>query len=141
MMKIQKKLIIYLGKNNFDKIEIKTINSGKINKKENKRLFKSLTKIQKLGIIFLVCCVQSGKIPLIQGETASGKSYLINIFSKLFGQDMILYQITNNSGMSIITGQDIIKTDIGSDEENELKKSYKNIRKLIKEKRKFNEIV
>ena len=136
----QKKLIIYLGKNNFDKIEIKTINSGKINKKENKRLFKSLTKIQKLGIIFLVCCVQSGKIPLIQGETASGKSYLINIFSQLFGQDMILYQITNNSGMSIITGQDIIKTDIGSDEENELKKSYKNIRKLIKEKRKFNEI-
>ena len=121
----QKKLIIYLKKNKFEHIKLDTINPKKINKKENKRLFRSLTKIQKLGIIFLICCIKSDKIPLIQGETASGKSYLMKIFAKLFGQEIILYQITSNSGMSIITGQDIIKTKIEKEEIYELKKIIK----------------
>ena len=123
----QKQLIIDIKNNNFNDIIIKTINPNKIYIKENIRLFNSLTKIQKLGIIFLICCIKSGKIPLIQGETASGKSYLMKIFAKLFGQEMILYQITSNSGMSIITGQDIIKTKIEEKEKNELKENYKII--------------
>ena len=40
-----KKLIIYLGNNIFDNIEVEIINSEKIKKRENIRLFKSLTKI------------------------------------------------------------------------------------------------
>ena len=75
----QKKLIIYLIKNKFRHIKLDTINPKKINKKENKRLFRSLTKIQKLEIIFWICCIKSEKIPLIKGETASGKSYLMKI--------------------------------------------------------------
>ena len=137
----RKKLIISLGKNKYDNIELETINSKKIDKFENKRLFRSLTKIQKLGIIFLVCCIQSGRIPLIQGETASGKSYLMKIIAKLFGQKMILYQITSNSGISIITGQDIIKAEIDEEEKDKLKASFKNVRKLINEKKKhFKEL-
>ena len=134
-----KKLIIYLGSNISDNIDIDIINSDKIKKKENIRLFKSLTKIQKLGIIFLICCIKSGRIPLIQGETASGKSYLMKIFSQLFGQEMILYQITSNSGMSIITGQDIIKTEIEEEELQKLKEKYKSVKKIIGEKKKFEE--
>ena len=136
----QKKLIIYLGGNKFNNIEMDINNPQNIIKKENKRLFKSLTKIQKLGIIFLVFCIKSGKVPLIQGETASGKSYLIKVFSQLFGQEMILYQITGNSGMSIITGQDIIKTEIEREEKKKIKDAYKKIKNLINEERKFNEI-
>ena len=136
----QKKLIIYLKKNKFEHIKLDTINPKKINKKENKRLFRSLTKIQKLGIIFLICCIKSEKIPLIQGETASGKSYLMKIFAQLFGQEIILYQITSNSGMSIITGQDIIKTKIDDEEKKEIKKNYKMIQQLINEKRSFKDI-
>jgi hypothetical protein len=130
-----KKLIIYLGSNISDNIDIDIINSDKIKKKENIRLFKSLTNIQKLGIIFLICCIKSGRIPLIQGETASGKSYLMKIFAQLFGQEMILYQITSNSGMSIITGQDIIKTEIEEEELQKLKEKYKSVKKIIGEKK------
>ena len=136
----QKKLIISLGKNKFDNIELKITNSKNIKKLENKRLFSYLTKIQKLGIIFLICCIQSGRIPLIQGETASGKSYLMKIFSKLFGQEMILYQITSNSGISIITGQDIIRAEIDKDEKEILKNNFKKIRNLIEEKKSFKNL-
>lgn len=138
----QKKLIIFLGKNKYDNIELKITNSKKINKFENKRLFSYLTKLQKLGIIFLICCIQSGRIPLIQGETASGKSYLMKILAKLFGQEMILYQITSNSVISIITGQDIIKAEIDENEKDILKRTFKNIKKLklIDEKRHFKDL-
>mgnify|MGYP002622861730 CR=1 FL=1 len=132
------KLIVYLGSNISDNIEIKINNPDKIKKTENIRLFKSLTKIQKLGIIFLICCIKSGKIPLIQGETASGKSYLMKIFAQIFGQEMILYQITANSGISIITGQDIIKTEIEEDELKKLKKCYKSIKEIIRENQSFD---
>ena len=135
----QKKLIVSLGKNKFDNIELLITNSEKINKLENKRLFSYLTKIQKLGIIFLICCILSGRIPLIQGETASGKSYLMKIFSKLFGQEMILYQLTSNSGISIITGQDIIKAEIDENEKNILKNNFKKIKKLIDDNRHFKD--
>ena len=135
-----KKLIIYLGNNKFDNIELEIINSEKINKNKNKGLFSSLTKMQKLGIIFLLCCIQSGRIPLIQGETASGKSYLMKIFAQLFGQKMFLYQRTSNSGISIVTGQDIIKAEIETDEITKLKENFKKIRKLIKEERHFKNI-
>ena len=131
----KKKLLIFFGKNKSDFIELDTINSEKINKQINIRLFELLTFNQKLGIIFLVCCIKSGRVPLIQGETASGKSYLMKVFSQLFGQEMILYQITNNSGMSIITGQDLIKTEIEEKEKTKLKKAYNNIKQIIKEKK------
>ncbi len=62
-----------------------------------------------------------------------GKSYLMN-FDSLFGQETILNQITNNSEMSIIYGQDFIKTEIDENEKSKLKKAYKSIKNLIKEK-------
>ena len=136
----KKKLVLYLNPNKIDKITLYTESPQKINKEENKRLFNSLTKIQKLGIIFLICCIKSNKIPLIQGETASGKSYLIQIFTKILGQSIILYQITSNSDMSILTGQDIIKTKIESDELKKLEDNYEKVQSLIKQEKKFNKI-
>jgi hypothetical protein len=42
--------------------------------------------------------------------------------------------------MSIITGQDIIKTKIEEEEKKELKENYKIIKDIIKEKRHFKNI-
>ena len=128
-------LLIYFGKNKNDFIEIETTNPKSINTQENIRTFELLTKSQKLGIIFLVCCIKSNRVPLIMGETASGKSFLLKAFSTLFGQELILYQITNNSGMSIISGQVLIKTEIDVEEKTKLQKKYKTIKSLIKEKK------
>ena len=64
----------------------------------------------------------------------------MKIFAQLFGQEIILYQITSNSGMSIITGQDIIKTKIEEKEKKELEKNYENIKDIINEKKKFKDI-
>ena len=64
----------------------------------------------------------------------------MKIFSKLFGQEMILYQITSNSGISIITGQDIIRAEIDKDEKVILKNNFKKIRNLIEENRSFKNL-
>ena len=64
----------------------------------------------------------------------------MKIIAQLFGQKMTLYQITSNSGISIITGQDIIKAKIHNDEINELKAGFKSVKNLIKEKRNFKKI-
>ena len=53
---------------------------------------------------------------------------------------IILYQITSNSDMSILTGQDIIKTKIEEDELNKLKINYDAVKHLIHQKKKFNKI-
>ena len=142
--KNQPKLYIFLGKNKLSVIDFEMKNSqmDELKEEDNIHLFSSLTKIQKLGFIFLACCVESGRVPLIQGETASGKSYLMKIFAKIFGQKTNLYQINSNSGMSIITGQDIIMTNIDKDkEEKDLKCNYNDIKKLIKmEKKNFEQL-
>ena len=129
-----KKLYIYLEKKKSNYILIETIEPDSIIQKENKRIFNSLTQIQKLGFIFLICCYKANKVPLIQGETASGKSYLINIFSKLLGKKPIIYQITSNSGLSILTGQILIKTKIEDYERKRIKKKYKEIQSIINDK-------
>ena len=105
-------------------------------KKKLKKLFNSLTKTQKLAIIFLICCLKTGKIPLIQGQTSSGKSYLIKVFAEILGNNPILCQVSNPR---IILGENIIR-DISIEEKNILKNTFNNIKDLIDEKRKFIEI-
>ena len=137
--KNKNKLEIYLTNNKCnDKIELDLFHKEKIiNEKKVKILFYSLTKTQKLGILFLICCLKSGKIPLIQGEASTGKSYLIKVFENILGINPIVCQITSNPG--IILGENIIK-DISKEEKKLLKNSFNNIRDLIKEKRGFDEI-
>jgi phage/plasmid-associated DNA primase len=84
-------LYIKLEKDAKESIRVKVKNPQKIDIKKCKKLFNTLTKSQKHCFIFLVCCIISKKIPIIQGATASGKSYLVNIFSTLLGQEANLY--------------------------------------------------
>ena len=76
----------------------------------------------------------------MQGPTASGKSYLLNVFSILLGQDSNLYQMNSNIGISIFTGQEIIKEDFDEKEREEIYNNYKSIEKIIKYKKSFNDM-
>ena len=124
-----KELIIKLskkGKRNKIKIPIK--NPKKIQKENNIKLFSSLTKTEKFCLLFLLCCLKAQKVPIIQGMTASGKSYSINILSKIMGEELFTYQMNENTGISIFTGQSIIKQEFSKEELDELQ----NIVELIK---------
>ena len=88
-------LVIKLEKEAKESIRVKVKNPKKIKPKKCKKLFDTLTKSQKHCFIFLICCIISKKTPIIQGATASGKSYLISTLATLLGQDTNLYQMRN----------------------------------------------
>jgi type IV secretory pathway ATPase VirB11/archaellum biosynthesis ATPase len=78
-------LVIKLEKEAKESIRVKVHNSDNIDVTKNKKLFNTLTKAQKHCFIFLICSIISKKTPIIQGPTASGKSYLLNVVSILLG--------------------------------------------------------
>ena len=134
----KKNIVIKLEKEAKESIRVKVNNPQKINRKKCKKLFDTLTKSQKHCFIFLICCIIAKKTPIIQGPTASGKSYLLNVFSNLLGQDSNIYQMNSNTGMSILTGQEIIKEDFDEKEREEIYNAYKSIEKIINYKEQFN---
>jgi len=121
-----------------ESIRVKVNNPKKIKIRKCKQLFDTLTKSQKHCFIFLICCLISKKTPIIKGPTASGKSYLLNVFSTLLGQEPNLYQMNSNIGMSILTGQEIIKEEFDDFEREKICNAYKNIEEIINYKRSFN---
>ena len=139
----KKHIVIKLEREAKECIRAKVHNPEKIKIKKCKKLFDTLTKPQKHCFIFLICCIIAKKTPLIQGPTGSGKSYLLNIFSTLLGQDSNLYQMNSNTGMSILTGQEIIKEDFDNIEKDKICKAYNSIKKIIgnnKKKKSFEEM-
>ena len=133
-------LVIKLEKEAKESIRVKVKHPKKIKPKKFKKLFDTLTKSQKHCFIFLICCIISKKTPIIQGPTASGKSYLIHTLATLLGQDTNLYQMNSNTGMSILTGQEIIKGDFDDDEKMKIYEAYNSIKELINYKKPFNEM-
>lgn len=107
---------------------------------ECKRLFDSLKKSQKHCFLFLIFCIMSKKTPIIQGPTASGKSYLLNIFSIILGQETNLYQMNSSEGMSFLSGQEIVRQELYENEIENLQKAYNTVKKIINFKKKFNDI-
>ena len=77
------------------------------------------------------------KNPIIQGETAFGKSYLINICTTLLGQETNLYQMNSNTEMSILTGQIFIKSDFDENELLQISEVYNNMKNIIGYDKKF----
>ena len=107
------------GKRNNLTIKIK--NPEKIKPKELKEKFNSITSYEKLCILFLLCCVKAKMTPIIQGITASGKSFIIKLFSEILGEDLTIYQLNSNSGISIFTGQSILKKEFDNKEKQKIK--------------------
>ena len=135
-------LVIKLEKEAKESIRVKVKNPKRIKPPKCKKLFDTLTKSQKHCFIFLICCIISKKTPIIQGPTASGKSYLISVLAVLLGQDLDtnLYQMNSNTGMSILTGQEIIKGNFDDDEKRKICEAYENIKDLINYNKAFNDM-
>lgn len=57
--------------------------------------------------------------------TASGKSFIIKLLAEVLGQDLSIYQLNANSGLSIFTGQSIMKEEFDDKEKEKLKKILK----------------
>ena len=98
--------------------------------------FNGMTLTEKLCFLFLICCVKAKKTPIIQGVTASGKSFIIKLLADVLGQDLSIYQLNSNSGISLFTGQSIMKDEFDVEEKNKL---YK-ILNLLKEQKDIDKI-
>ena len=84
-------------------------------------------------LLFLACCSRA-KIPcILQGETGSSKSYLISLFAEMVGKKLNIYQMNNDSNVSMINGQSIFE-NLNKKESDELEKLVKSLNKLLKEK-------
>ena len=76
----------------------------------------SLTPEQRLGLIFLMISLETNLTCIIQGPTASGKSYLIKLFCELLGEEPEIIELNNDSGISLLTGQIAPKSDIDNED-------------------------
>ena len=133
-------LFIKLEKEATESIRVKVNKPENIKIKKCKKLFDTLTKSQKHCFIFLICCIISKKTPIIQGPTASGKSYLVSVFATLLGQETNLYQMNSNTGLSILTGQEVIKGNFDEEEKSKICEAYNSIKDIIKYKKNFAEM-
>ena len=111
-----------------NQIQMEIKNPDSIKAKELINKFNSMTLSEKFCFLFLLCCIKAKKTPIIQGVTSSGKSFIIKLFAEILGQDLNIYQLNANSGISIFTGQSIMKERFDKKE----KEKLKNILKLLK---------
>ena len=97
-----------------------------------KTKFNYLTLDEKNCILFLLCSILSKRSCILIGDTGSGKSFLIKFLAKMLGQKLNIYQMNNNTGMSIFTGQSVIKEKLTEEENYKLKEIVNNLIKKDK---------
>ena len=118
-------------------IEIK--HPDRINRNELKQKINSLTSHEKISFLFLLCCVKANKTPIIQGATASGKSFIIKMFAEILGQELNIYQLNSNSGISIFAGQSVMKKGFDETEKRKLNNILKLLNKTDKKLENINQ--
>ena len=64
------------------------------------------------------------RVCIIQGETASGKSYVISKFAKVLGKKLIIYQMNSDSSLSIFLNQSILSNQLKENKYFELKEKF-----------------
>ena len=103
-------------KNKEVKNEIKLSYYGYINNTELLQKINTLNIKQKQCILFLALSILCKRACVIQGDTASGKTYLIRLFAEMLGQKLIVYQINKETGLSIFSGQSILLNHLEPEE-------------------------
>ena len=98
---------------------------------KNEKSFEELTVNGKYCLLFLICSVLSKRTCLLQGETCSGKSFLIKFLSEMLGQKLIIYQMNCDTGMSLYSGDKIINETLSSEDTYELSNIIEKIKKYI----------
>ena len=88
-------------------IELNLAND-KINEKKILRKLNTLTKPQKHCLLFLSCSQLSNCSIILQGNTNSGKSHLINLFAEILGKKLLVYQMNKDINSTMFFGQSMI---------------------------------
>ena len=65
----------------------------------------SLSKDQRISIIFLILSVKCGLPCILQGPSYSGKTHLIKLLAEILGKKLEIIQLNNDSGITLLTGQ------------------------------------
>ena len=86
------------------------------NNNEMERKINTLNIKQKQCLIFLALSILCKRACIIQGDTASGKTHLIRLFAEILGQNLIVYQINKETGLSIFTGQSTLLNKLEKEE-------------------------
>ncbi|OHT04875.1 hypothetical protein TRFO_27550 [Tritrichomonas foetus] len=76
------------------------------------QLIDSLTLAQKHCLIFLACSILSKRACVVQGDTASGKSFLIRLMAQLLGAKLNVFQMNSDSSVSMLAGQSILVNEL-----------------------------
>lgn len=96
-------------------------------RKEIEKKFLSFTLSQREAAIFLLLAVKANIICIINGQSGSGKGYLIRTFAEACGEKLVNIDLNNDSGISVITGQIIPKSELSEEEIDELKDLFNKV--------------
>ncbi len=140
----QQILLIYYPKDNKKFLSINVNNRVEPNKIYEK--LQSLNKIQRFCLLFIACAYKSKIYSILQGPTASGKTYLIRLFCEMIGRKLIIYQLNKDTPLSILSGQYIYNKnkrennlkDKNELNDNENEDEFVKMQKKIKEERALN---
>ena len=90
----------------------------------------SLTPEQRICLIFMILSIKSNIPCVLQGPTASGKSYLVRLLANILGEELTVFDLNNDSGISLLTGQLIPAKGISMNEIEEITKLFKEAQKI-----------
>ena len=122
-------LYVKISEDSKRELIIKTFSSN-IDVNEIKSILNGLTNTETRCLFFLILCFKAKIILIIQGETSSGKSFIIRLFSKMLGQKLNVYQMNQDTGLSIFTGQSMLNSKLTKEDEVSFKKVFSNFEEI-----------
>jgi len=124
------KLIIKISEESKKALEIPINDIANVNEMKIQEALASLTIPQKHCMTFLACSLLAKRTCILQGNTASGKSFLVRLFAQMLGQKLVVYQMNSDTGMSILTGQSIISDSITLQEDAKIDHAYADLHRI-----------
>ena len=114
-------------------INVKTYNNETIKKEVDKIIneFNNITINGKYSLIFLICSIMSKRACIIQGDNCSGKTFLIRFLAKMFGRNLIEFQMNSSMGMSIFTRDSLINESLNIQDKKHLEELINEIKHLL----------
>ena len=109
-----------------DGISIK-LYSNMINNEKMQASLSSLTLPQLHCLLFLAFSVKTKRSCILQGATSSGKSHIIRLFADMVGQELIVYQMNKDTGLSILTGQPLLSSTLSDDDVEKINEIFANL--------------
>ena len=107
-----------------------------INREEIQKRLNTLTNPQKHCLLFLSCSIKSNCSIILQGNTNSGKTHLINLFADMLGKKLHVYQMNKDINLSMFFGQSTIR-ELNRNDKKTINNLCKQLSKLIGFKKDF----